>query len=67
LARDPTDPWLELDRIEEKIKEGKTWCDPARLGCKSLTFIFFYYVVLIFLKKKFNPNNPMTRSKPKIQ
>jgi hypothetical protein len=27
--RDPADSWLEPGRIEKKIGEEKTWCDPA--------------------------------------
>jgi len=29
-TRDPADPGLELGRVEEKIGEGKTWCDPIK-------------------------------------
>jgi hypothetical protein len=51
LARDPTDPGLEPGWVEEKIRKEKTRYDPARPDYNSLIFIFFYYVVLIFLKK----------------
>jgi hypothetical protein len=43
LTRDPADQGLEPDRVEEKIRKGKTWCDPARSGqkpgCNLLTFL----------------------------
>jgi hypothetical protein len=29
-TRDPADPELELDRVEEKIKKGKTRYDPVK-------------------------------------
>jgi hypothetical protein len=29
-TRDPANPELELDRVEEKIEEGKTRCDPVK-------------------------------------
>jgi hypothetical protein len=31
-ARDPGDPGLEPSRVEEKMREGKTRCDPADLA-----------------------------------
>jgi len=29
LFRDSADPELEPDRVKEKMREGKTWCDRA--------------------------------------
>jgi hypothetical protein len=49
---------LEPSRVEEKIGEEKTRCDPARLGqkpsCNPLTFVFFLLKRhrFVFLKKK---------------
>jgi hypothetical protein len=55
LTRDPADPGLEPDRVEEKIGKGKTWCDPARPGqkpgCNLLTFFLLKQRRFDFLKK----------------
>jgi len=63
-----TDPKLELGRIEEKKKKKKTWRDPAdptRFSCNPLTFIFFLLKWRRFdYKKRIDPGDPMTRSKP---
>ena len=29
-TQDPVNPGLELNRVEEKIEEGKTRCDPVK-------------------------------------
>jgi hypothetical protein len=49
LQVDPADPGLELSRVEEKIEEKKTRCDPIdparpgqKLDCNLLIFVFFY-------------------------
>jgi hypothetical protein len=55
LTRDPADPGLESDRVEEKIGKGKTWCDPARPGqkpgCNLLTFLLLKQRRFDFFKK----------------
>jgi len=43
----PGRPRAGTGRVEEKIGEGKTRCDPARPdqkpGCNLLIFIYFYF------------------------
>jgi hypothetical protein len=61
------DPGLEPGQVEEKIWEGITRCDPARLGqkpgCNRLTFVFFTKTTSFWFKK-IDPSDPVTRSKP---
>jgi hypothetical protein len=45
---------LEPGLVEEKIGEGKTWCDPARPGCKPVGFFFLLKQRCFDLKNKKN-------------
>jgi hypothetical protein len=74
LTRDSADPRLEPGRIEEKIGEGKTRCDPVtRLTrqdpVKNPVAIRWFFLLKRrhFDLKKFDPDNPVTRKKPGTQ
>jgi hypothetical protein len=72
---DLANPGLEPSRVEEKTREGKTRCHPvgwpgktrSRPGCKPVDFCFFVFFLKrrrFDLKKRTDPANLVTRSKP---
>jgi len=69
------DPGPEPGRVKEKMKEGKTWYDPAtRLtrqdpASNPLTFFFVFLLLKrrrfdFFKKNKIDPADPAIRSRP---
>ena len=53
-TRDPTDPGLEPGRVEEKMREEKTRCDPTANPLAFIYFCFFFTETtwFWFFKKK---------------
>jgi len=51
-TRDLADPGLKPGRAEEKIEEGKTWCDPVKNPVATRWFFFFTKTMSFWFKKK---------------
>jgi len=74
-TRDSVDPGLEPGRVEEKIGEGTTRCDPAdpatrsKTRLRSVDFFFFFTKTTSFWfkKKRIDSGDPVTRSKPRTR
>jgi hypothetical protein len=59
---------LEPGRVEEKTGEGKIRCDPATRSKTRLQSVDFFFLLkqrrFDFFKKKIDPDDPVTWSKP---
>jgi hypothetical protein len=67
-TRYPTNPGLEPGRVEEKIREGKTWRGPVKNLVATRWLLFFFFTkTTSFWFKKIDPDDPVTGSKPEIR
>jgi len=68
-TRYPTNPGLEPGRVEEKMGEEKTWCDPVKNLVATRWLLFFFLLKRRHFNffKKINPDDPVTGSKPETR